>query len=339
MYWYLRDEHPYDILKEIAALDNTMVKVGDELKSKFELMPDKERVELVRQMASWDSAPGRYIYHPNPKEEWFFLQPHTIKGISGGNRSGKTCTITVDIVAQIEGWHPLQRGNLEKIALNAKSEKVRSHCSRLVDEKKWIASPPIQARCVAVDYPFMEKNNGPEYVKWASQGDLKYIGFDNEKKRKITWKNNSFVEFMSHEQQTDTHGGVSRHVIQYDEESPKEKWDEGMMRIMSANGRMLYGCTGVEGVTWSDEVIWEPGLRGDDPRIYAMEMSTYDNPTVSDEMINLIKSLCTTEEDVEIRIFGKRVRKGGNVYDMARDDYPWVVPVFEEARVFGELGS
>lgn len=327
MYWYLRTEHPRDMLNEVARLDNIMVRQKDgALKSKFELMPGEERVKLVKQMQVWDQNAGKYLFYPNDKSYWYILQPHMIKGISAGNQSGKTTTDTIDVVSQIEGWHPLQRKNLEELALKSIDPKVRDHCSRLMDERKWIPSPPIEARCVSVDYGFVERVNGPKYVMWASKGELKYVGFDNEKKRKIIWKDGSYVEFMTHEQDAITHGGAARHVIQFDEEGPKHLYDEALMRISSVKGRILYSCTGLEGVTWSDEAIWIPGLMGTDPDIYAIEMSTYDNPVQTEAMINRIKKQCATEQDVQIRIYGKRVRKGGSVYDMAQDEEPWVIP-------------
>ena len=305
-----------------------MVKTKDGLKSQFELMKPEDRIELTRQMRQWDASPGKYIYTPNPKEAWYALQPHTIKGISAGNRAGKTGTHSQDLVSQAEGWHPLQRNNLIKLSKEAISKEVREHCERLLDEQKWIPDPPIEARCISVDYGFVERVNGPEFVKWATKSELKYVGYDNEKKRRIDWKNGSYIEFMTHAQELDTHGGASRHVIMFDEEAPKNIWDESLMRIIDVNGRILYGCTGVEGVTWSDESIWIPGLRGEDPDIYVIEMSTYDNPTITNEMIDKIKAQCKTQQEIDIRIYGKRVRRGGNVYDMARDEYPWVIPSF-----------
>lgn len=333
MYWYLRDSHPYEELQDIGKLHSTMYRTSKGLESAWDRMAGEDRVEIARRMQEWDSAPGRFLYYPNPKEQWYFLQPHRVKGISGANRSGKTCTHSNELIAQAEGWHPLQRDNLDKLATKAVSKKVREHCGKLMDEGKFIADPPIEGRVVAVDYGFIERVNGKELVKWATPSEIKYIGYDNEKKRKIEWKNGSYIEFMTHEQDLDTHGGASRDVIMFDEEAPQPIWTESLLRVADCNGRILYGCTGVEGVTWSDEAIWVPGLRGDHPSIYAIEMTTYDNPTITDAAINEIKSLCSTEQEVQIRIYGKRVRKGGLVYE-TKDEYPWIIPVFEKSEVF-----
>ena len=336
MFWHLRSEHPYHMIQKVALLDNTMVETKDGLKSKYELISPTERVAMAKEHQMWDQNAGRYLYTPPPKSSWYILQPHMIKGISAGNRFGKTATHSVEIVAQIEGWHPLQRLNLEKLYKDAIDPEVKAHCGRLLDEKKWIPDPPIEARCVSVDYGFVERVNGPEFIKWASKSEVRYIGFDNEKKRRINWKDGSYVEFMTHAQELDAHGGASRQIIMFDEEAPQSIWTESMLRIADCNGRILYGCTGVEGVTWSDEAIWIPGLAGEDPDIYVIEMSTYDNPTITNAMIDKIKRQCATEDEVQIRIFGKRVRKGGSVYDMARDEYPWIIPTFPESGVLEE---
>lgn len=308
-----------------------------ELKPAFEELPGDEQVRIVKQIFAWNEARGRNLYRPNHKEYWFFLQPHRVKSISGANRSGKTCTAAIDMVMQAEGWHPLQRENLARLALNATDKQVREHCSMLYDEARWIQSGALEMRCVATDFPNgVEKMDGPEYIKWASKGELKYVGFDNEKRRRITWNNGSYVEFMTHDQDLDSHGGVARHAIHFDEEAPYEYWVENSMRIMSYNGRMLYTATAVEGISWSDEEIFQKGEQGSKD-VYFMELTSYDNPVNTKEVVDNIKKLCRTDQDVQVRIYGKRFRRGGLVFDMAKDEYPWVIPDFKIPEKNGVL--
>jgi len=68
-----------------------------------------------------------------------------------------------------------------------------------------------------------------------------------------------------------------------------------------------------------------------------MEMSTYDNPVNSAKVIDKILSQCVDETDVDIRIHGKRKRKGGNVYKMARDEKPWIIERFQIPKDKGVL--
>lgn len=291
-------------------------------------------------LAAWEQAKARNTYHPPYKCYKYYLQPHFIRGISGGNRSSKTATNCIDIIMQCEGWHPLQRENLEKLAKEALEPWVREHCQRLLDEKKWIKSPPVAARCVAVDFTSgVEKFCGVEYAKWLTRSEVKVIAYDKDSgrdKRTIKWKNGSFVEFMTTEQELDAHGGVARDTVQFDEEAPYDYWVENMMRVISTNGRILYGATAVEGVSWSEEEIWLKGDQGHKD-IYTMELTTYNNPVNSKEVVDKILGLCRSQDDIDIRIYGKRVRRGGNVYEEARDEYPWIIPKFKIPKEDGIL--
>ena len=315
----------------------------------FIKLPKDEQKKIGNQLLKWETAKGRNLYAPNLKLFKWFLQPYAIKATSAGNRGGKTSGICMDVIMQIEGWHPLQKKNLERMAEEALDEYVdlngvvhdvgwvRDWCKKLYGEKRWIATPPIYARCVAPDFSmYVEKVIGPEYEMWCTKAELKEIAYDNQNKRVIKWQNRSFVEFMTFEQKTRVHGGAARHVIQVDEECPQDIWVENNMRRISVRGRMLYGATATEGVTWTEEKIFTPGEAGD-PGIYVMEMSTYENPMNTDKIVKEILKQCMDETDVDIRIYGKRKRRGGNVYKMAKDEKPWVIPRFDIPKDKGLL--
>jgi len=317
MYWYLkpREERPLAISQK--AVEN------------LDKMTEDERKKVHLQLLEWDKARGRFFYEPNDKLRKWYLQPHRYKATSAGNRAGKTSGLAIDVIMQIEGWHPLQKQNMERLIEEAYEEWVRKWLKELYEKEEWIRKPPIYARVVAPDFPnYVEKVIGPEYEKWATQTELAEIAYTNQNKRIIRWKDGSFVEFMTVQQDLKSHGGSARHVIQVDEEINQEFWVENNMRIISLNGRMLYGATAVDGVTWTEEAIFQRGEQGDDS-IYCMEMSTYDNPINTDEVVTEILKQCTDETDVDIRIYGKRKRRGGAVYKMVKDENPWIVPRFD----------
>jgi len=322
MYWYLRkyEDSPQKRVDMLADMRDS---------GEIERMPKDDVVALVKEVTEWEHTAGKFFFDPNAKEGRFFLQPEFIKGISGGNRSGKTCTCVMDVMMQCEGWHPLQRANLERLAKEAVEKWVREWCQELLDRKAWINNPPVYARCVTVDFPnYVEKVIGPEYEKWSTHAEVSEFAYANEKKRIIRWNNGSFVEFMTYEQALKAHGGAARHLIHFDEEPPSEIWQENMMRVISTNGRMIIGMTAVDGITWSEEEIWRPGEEGH-KNVYTMEMSTYENPVNTKAVVENIKSMCIDKTEVDIRIYGKRKRRGGLVYKMAKDEYPWIIPRFK----------
>jgi hypothetical protein len=243
----------------------------------------------------------------------------------------------------IEGWHPLQKVNLEKIAKKGITKKIRDWAKFLLDNGLWIAEPPIKARMVAIDYPnYVEKIIGPEVEKWMTHEyvDPRDVAYMNQNRRVIRWKKDSparggFLEFLTQMQPIKSHGGSARHVVWVDEEILQDYWSENAMRVISLDGRMLYGATATEGISWTEESIFQKAEQeANDPdnnkyEVYMMEMSTYDNPTNTREVIDKIRNQCVDETDIDIRIHGKRKRKGGLVYSMARDQAPWIIPRFE----------
>jgi len=263
MYWHLRDsvDDPRRISMDVLRKENAGIL--------------KDKVEIASAMRMWSQAMGRYYFSPNEKSLMFFLSSAMVKFISGGNRSGKTGTCALDVVMQCEGWHPMQRENLEKLIKEGRDsyeyysgyEKkwnkidtswLREYCKWVLDNKAYIASAPVNARCITVDFPNgVEKFCGPEVIRWASKGELKEVQYENEKRRRIIWKNESTLEFMTTDQELDAHGGTARHTIWFDEEPPSTYWMENMMRIVSTRGRMLLGMTAVNGITWPKHEIWD----------------------------------------------------------------------------------
>lgn len=322
MYWHLRTKADSPLY--IKQMAKKKLESGE-----IDKLSGEEQVKLAEQFRGWELSQGRNYYKPNPKEIRFFLEPKFQKWISGGNRSGKTATCVMDVVMQCEGWHPLQKENLIILAKDAIDAWVREEAQRLLDEKKWIKSPPVYWRVVAVDFPnYVERVIGPEYEKWLTHADVLDIGYDNEKKRKITWKNKSIVEFMTLLQDVKSHGGAARDGVQFDEEPTSEHYSENLMRVVSTRGRIVGGMTAVNGITWTEDQIWSPGEKGDKD-IHVMEMSTYENPMNSADIIEQIIRNCLDQTEIDIRIHGKRKARGGSVYKMAKDESPWILPRFE----------
>ena len=337
MFWHLRkdEDSPARIVDSYIKADK---------RGELDDMDPKDLAKFANQFQQWQLAQGRNLYYPTEKEKKFFLKyrpglseiPY-IGAISGGNRAGKSCTCVIDVIMQIEGWHPLQRSNLEILAKDAIEEWVRDYAKELLAKKLWIKEGIIKGRCVAVDFPQVERAVGPEYEKWLTLEQVEHISYDNDKKRRIKWKNGSFVEFMTYEQPVKTHGGPARDIVQHDEEALEDIWQESNMRVVSTNGRMLLGMTAINGVTWTEDAIWAPGIEQNHKDIYAIEMSTYENPVNTQEVVDRIKAQCRDETEVAIRIYGKRVARGGKVYDVAKDEEPWVIERFQIPQNKGTL--
>jgi len=212
-------------------------------------MSEADILEAHRVIQPFEAAKGKHTYFPNEKEQKFFLQPHRVKFISGANRSGKTCTCVVYLVSAAEGWHPMQKSNLEILVDQAMEDWVKRQAEYLLENKLWINSPPLNLRCVAIDFPtYVQEVIGPEFEKWTTISDVKAFEYDNEKKRKISWKNGSKLIFMTYVQPYKTHGGSALDLVYFDEEPSREHYQENIMRLVSTKGHAICGMTALEGV-------------------------------------------------------------------------------------------
>jgi len=331
MFWYI--EKPED--RPLAFLAKLQERVDS---GEFEKLPKDEQTKIIKTAVMWDQAKGRYMYQPNEELYWWFLMPHWIKGIRGGNQSGKSSGCTMDFVMWAEGWHPLQKLNMERIIEETYDGKIKKWLKELYRRRLFLKDPPVKLRSATIDYTiYVNDIIGPEYMKWATNEMVSDAAYTNDKKRKIIWNNGSFVHFMTYEQSVLTHGGAARDGIQLDEEPPKGIWDQSKMRVSTTNGRLIVGMTAEQGVTWTEDEIWKPGLTHRHPTIYACELSTYDNPINSQAMIDRIKQSCSDDTEIAIRIYGKSTPRGGSVYGMAKDEYPWVIEPFDIPQDKGYL--
>jgi len=330
MFWYLTkpEERPRKLLIEIAR----QVETGE-----FEKLPVENQRKVTQQVKFWNQSQGKYLYDPNDKAYWWFLQPHWIKGIRGGNQSGKSATCILDLDMQMEDWHPLQRKNMERIIEETWDVRVKKWLTMLYERRIFYANAPVAMRCVGVDYPFIERVVGPEFEKWSSADMIEDVGYSHEKKRKITYTNGSYCEFMTHEQSAIQHAGAKLDGIYCDEELPKALWEQSKLRVSSKNGRLTLGMTAEKGITWTDSEVWKPGLTHKHKSIYAEEFSTYDNPVQTQEMVDKIKESCKSDIEIGIRIYGHSTPRGGRVYGMAQESEPWIIPAFEIPKDSGHL--
>lgn len=313
MYWYLID--PADDGGHISWLDG----IGD---TRF------DPIESATTLLAMERSAGKFFYRclPDSKLWWWFLAPEFLRAISGGNRAGKTTALIIDCVMQMEGWHPLQRENLEVLARDSFSEKVRQHAQDVLKKKKWIASPPVKVRYLSVNFDvYIDKIIGPEFEKWLSRDTISACEYRHEKKRNIRLDNGSFAEFMTYQQDFQAFGGSERHLVCFDEEPLKEIYTEsGPPRVLSVGGRISIGLTAAEGTTWTKDAIFE----NESDSYYSIRLSTYDNPSIPEEYVRETEKIMGAEES-KIRIYGEIVNRGGNVYKTFRNEWPWIIDPFE----------
>lgn len=128
--------------------------------------------------------------------------------------------------------------------------------------------------------------------------------------RSITLKNGSVITFKSYEQGPEKFQSAGKDIIWFDEEPPKEIWEEASVREAAGKRlRMLLTMTPVNGMTWVYDQIY---LNTSNPDIYVSTAGWDDNPYLLEEQkARMARGL--TPEATQVRREGKFVQRVGLV--------------------------
>lgn len=246
--------------------------------------------ELFQQgLNNASQRPTIHNYEPHAKQLIFHQSTKKIKQYIGGNRSGKTVGGVVEDIYWMRGKHPYRK----------------------------IPPAPTRGRIVCVSRrEGMDEIIIPQLQRWLPPSDLINGSWEDSYHKsdyKLTLSNGSTVELMTYEQDKDKFAGTSRHWIHFDEEPPKDIYDECRVRLIDTEGSLWLTMTPVDGMTWTFDEIHMKGLTGEDPEIFVLIIDTEENPYLSqDEVERVLGGL--DDDERRARKEGKYVQLGGLVY-------------------------
>jgi phage terminase large subunit-like protein len=243
---------------------------------------------LGERLKAGSSRPNVWGYQPHAKQVQFHSSDARIRLYIGGNRSGKTTGGIVEDIWWLTGRHPYRK----------------------------VPEGPIRGRIATVDFTNgLEKIILPEFARWIAPSDLINGSWEDsydKQLRTLTLANDSFVEFMSYDQDLDKFAGTSRHFIHFDEEPPEAIYVENKARLLDTGGSHWFTMTPVDGMTWIYDEVYEPGMRGENG-IQVIEVDMTENPYLSQAEVGLfIDGL--SEEEKNARVHGKFIQLGGLIY-------------------------
>ncbi len=264
----------------------------------IEALPPEKQAEARRLLedleAKYEANP-LLRYEPHEKQHQFHLAQTFTKGFFGGNRSGKTTAGIVDDLIQA----------------------VDEDClpDKLKPYKKF--TPPFHCRIICPSNDIMESVVFQKLREWVPKNQLigdKWDKAFSKSQRILYFKNGSFFDFLTYEQDLDKHGGAAKHRIHYDEEPPKAIRQEGVTRLSDyKGGDELFTMTPQHGLSWMYDGIWVPWTRGklEDAFIVVVDMD--DNPYLPDKQKKKILATYSREE-LEARKKGRFVHFEGMIY-------------------------
>lgn len=253
-------------------------------------------LELQNEIAYQKKINPLVFYEDMPMQKIFGEDPHKIKGIFGGNRSGKT-----------------EKG----------AEYVNRKCLERPNQKWWVTaenfgvSVSVQQRKIWDLLPKKE-------IKYGHWNEI--TGFPN---RKCLLKNGSMLTFKSYDQGVLGFASDDLDGIWDDEEPPFNIYKEQKMRLLDRDGELIITMTSTQGVTELLEDIFEDHkviksqyaslINKDLPRVVDKEgirfylFWTTENPYIAqDRVLHDIKFM--TQQEITSRIYGIPINLAGKIY-------------------------
>lgn len=260
------------------------------MKQKTRLKSNTDALRLMSEkLRAAATRPNIHGYIPHEKQVSFHTSNARIKLFAGGNRSGKTVGGACEATWWLTGKHPYR-------------ETPR---------------PPVRGRCVTVDFlEGLYKIVLPEMSRWLPPSELIDGSWEkswDKELRTLTLANDSFIEFMSYEQELEKFAGTSRHFVWFDEEPPQNIYVECLLRLFDVGGSVWITMTPVEGMTWTFDDIYEK--QEIDPNVAVFEVDLIENPHVNEgEIAILLAGL--SDDERQARIHGQYVQIGGRIFPM-----------------------
>lgn len=290
------------------------------------LPPDKQqavlkKLEMIREHKR--ISPIFYFNHPTmsarPVHEkqmaWINTKIRT-KAIFGGNQSGKTTAAIADCIIQAQD-----------------EDSLPTH---LKPAKKW--QPPFKCRIFTPDLSDTMYTVQQKVKDLVTQSQLIGDSWDsayNKVERILRFKNGSFFQFMSYDQDLQKLGSATLHRIYYDEEPPYKVFEECQPRLMRYGGDQVFAMTPLQGMTWMYKDIWQAS-GGDDTdfskwkfvndkeKKCSVIIDMDDNPYLTDEAKeDTLKGY--SQESLRARKEGRFVHFAGLIYTEFRE-HDHVIP-------------
>ncbi len=227
--------------------------------------------------------------------------------VFGGNRSGKTECGAVETVWLARGAHPYRENRKNVFG--------------------WVVSLSMQVqRDVAQQkvLHYLRPDWIEDIVMQSGRKDSPEHGIVDQIIVKNVFGGTSVIGFKSCDQGREKFQGSSLDFVWFDEEPPREIYEECVMRLLDREGEIFGTMTPLKGLTFLyDEIYLNPKR---DPEIWYEFMEWADNPFLSEREIAHLQNTMD-ETTLQARRYGRFCTRAGLVYPEF-DESVHVIPPF-----------
>ncbi len=268
-----------------------------------------------------------YYQPASPKIQAIHDCAAKIVGIGGGNGSGKSEAMIVDMVMSATGIFPYSQRHLIE-------HKFRGpiHARLVVESLTTTLETVILPKLQWWKWSGVDKQDG-ERGHWGwipksslVQGEwerswsaklrvLRVLCRDPHDPDKILGE--SSIQFMSVDMDPTDFASGDFQWIGHDEPPKLPQWRENEARTMRVDGRMMLAMTWPDdpsiNVDWLYNEVYEPGKAGSDPQVKWFELWTTENKNLKQEAVAAQAEKWSTEI-VNVRIYGRPIRFSNRIH-------------------------
>lgn len=258
-----------------------------------------------------------------------------IRGVSGGNQSGKTTSCCIEAFIKTTGELP-------------ESLKGKFPVSRL--PKRF----PQHVRVVCEDHTKGILGNAiPTYRRWvprewlvdgswdksfsAEQLTLRLTApKDDEQGRYRKGQVTGTIEFMSNKQDVGVFQGPPKHMVIYDEEPRYDIYKENLLRFTTADQLdIMFGMTPTNGITWIHDDIYSKAQDSTGNKIDWFQIPSVANRNANLKVLKEVIDEIPTYDERKMRLLGEFISLSGLVYGKLFKSSIHVIEPFETACTCG----
>jgi phage terminase large subunit-like protein len=260
----------------------------------------------------------RYFYTPDKpvhiKQFHWHINTKRNKWALGGNRTGKTVGGALQAVLY-------SLGEGARKYLKSWPQEFREAYEPLITRFKGHVEGWVVSLSNEVQRDVAQK----EILKWLPKDEIEEIKAREGKKDDpenaildfIILKNGNIIGFKSCDQGRAKFQGTSKHWVWFDEEPPKEIYDECMMRTLDVKGNIFGTMTPLMGLTFVYDDIYlndNKPIDKQDPEVHCAQWSWEDNPFLDVSERKRLEGMYS-EAELEARKQGRFIMPGACVFD------------------------
>jgi phage terminase large subunit-like protein len=256
------------------------------MNSSIKLSPQRQnKLEILNLLSEKEKRikenPLKYA-KSHPKQDEFFKSTKPIRVLFWGNRVGKTEGCAQEVVRYVLGENPNRDVSL-----------------------------PIEVWCACPSFDMQKETTQKKLEKYLPTGSIKHTTYITSGAwGEVELTNGSKLNFKSYEQGRDKFQGAGKRLIWFDEEPPKDIWEECTVRAEAGiDLDIIMSMTPIKGMTWVYDELFTKTGRED---LFISLASWDDNPWLTEKQKNQMQ-VNLSDEAIQVRRFGKFVQRVGLV--------------------------